>query len=1044
MSKPNDLDRTYLPLEIGEYARLMEDAPTAKERLGNALTLAEAIAGHMSGLLLSAYGECKETLPGVEKQLIDKAVSFGDHVAVVRECLQSKAALRVLRCEDLQPAESPLECDRFARIWQGLVDARQNYECHPRGAITFAEERLPQGKQQSKTHLADFLARLVNVRNGMQHKLEKKVWSEEPVWYEYLDARLRPAMQAFLAWEPVQTLLQDYEFVQVERCRRSEFGWIAEVVRALADPLIPVGGREVSTPVERRPDTRYVARRAGFLAEELLCTRTDMRTLAAQRMEERKATYRKVLTLGLLRDGHKSEAVKDELRRALLSVGKLADSDERSIESALWAALTPILLGTTEERAKLVGEVLPLPSPSDDPTLSTLSFVELTERTALAVREWIKRNVSPTEVATISAQEIADQLGMPREVALKRFVEMENERDPRVVALEQGTDTRIQYFLVLPLPLTQRIEDLWKDARTRLETRDKEALKLWRQMAGLWRTMNDLLPPSARYTLEIPEAAEEHDVNAPVIEVGGKVFTVTSRAQFFTQLAELMASDKDRWASFEQSLPWTWGRVRRLAAKTPEAEAGRNEMTNPSPWPSQEKPRAWFDLNVTAADAAYCAVQHLRKVGLDAAFKLDQPGRFPDASALLASPPPKEPALALVISPGDRGSESAPIEPFPVEDTDIPTFVARFVAELWKQGLLGYQDLPLRGGRSQHVASLLPRHPNGQDFRQPARFDKMFLETSWSQDEVEQVLIGAAKQLGLEASMVEEDAAHTEADGGVWYVNVGNRSWDDCRRLGFWSAGGGRRYRAAVERLSEGDQMYAYASGYGYVGAGVVTGSAERIEDFLADRADIDESTRSRVEGSRARDDDDAEYAIRVRWTAVRSFDRAERKKGMFASPMTACRLAHEETLAFLRERLADGSVAEELQSESGVATYEALPPARSKPHAVTLPDGVTAVRSWKEVLVTMGNFLVRQELFRPDLRPSGKSRRLIFSADAQGLSAQAGELSNGWWIETAMSCSEAMKFAGGLLLSAGQDPSCFSVDYRIVRGEGASEREAL
>ncbi len=58
---------------------------------------------------------------------------------------------------------------------------------------------------------------------------------------------------------------------------------------------------------------------------------------------------------------------------------------------------------------------------------------------------------------------------------------------------------------------------------------------------------------------------------------------------------------------------------------------------------------------------------------------------------------------------------------------------------------------------------------------------------------------------------------------GLWHFNTGaheGRSWDDERRYGFLSAGGGRKWRDEISRLSVGDKVYAYINGAGYCGGG--------------------------------------------------------------------------------------------------------------------------------------------------------------------------------------------------------------------------------
>jgi hypothetical protein len=56
---------------------------------------------------------------------------------------------------------------------------------------------------------------------------------------------------------------------------------------------------------------------------------------------------------------------------------------------------------------------------------------------------------------------------------------------------------------------------------------------------------------------------------------------------------------------------------------------------------------------------------------------------------------------------------------------------------------------------------------------------------------------------------------------GLWYVNVGDgphRSWDDMRRYGFFSAGGGEKYTGPLLHLQPGARIVAYQKGAGYVG----------------------------------------------------------------------------------------------------------------------------------------------------------------------------------------------------------------------------------
>ena len=72
----------------------------------------------------------------------------------------------------------------------------------------------------------------------------------------------------------------------------------------------------------------------------------------------------------------------------------------------------------------------------------------------------------------------------------------------------------------------------------------------------------------------------------------------------------------------------------------------------------------------------------------------------------------------------------------------------------------------------------------------------------------------------------------------LYFFNVGEtnkpdcrRLWDDCRKFGFLSAGGGSRYKSQIEDLEIGDIVIAYVSKFGYVGVGRVMKKAVPVLD---------------------------------------------------------------------------------------------------------------------------------------------------------------------------------------------------------------------
>lgn len=144
----------------------------------------------------------------------------------------------------------------------------------------------------------------------------------------------------------------------------------------------------------------------------------------------------------------------------------------------------------------------------------------------------------------------------------------------------------------------------------------------------------------------------------------------------------------------------------------------------------------------------------------------------------------------------------------------------------------------------------------------------------------------------------------------IFYANLGGRSWNDMRRYGFWQAGGTERIIKGMRKIKKGDVLCAYSSGDGYVGIGIVIDEAEGFAEYktlvngeLQLLSDIgDETTKSFLPGG-ARYNNSKEYVIPVKWEAhtLRERSDAFKKSGLFAAPMTSCKLSDKNTIDSLR-----------------------------------------------------------------------------------------------------------------------------------------------
>lgn len=148
-------------------------------------------------------------------------------------------------------------------------------------------------------------------------------------------------------------------------------------------------------------------------------------------------------------------------------------------------------------------------------------------------------------------------------------------------------------------------------------------------------------------------------------------------------------------------------------------------------------------------------------------------------------------------------------------------------------------------------------------------------------------------------------------NGADWYVAFGTESarrvWEDARKYGFVSAGGGDWYSRSLRKLPEGARIFVHIPGSGYVGVGTVAGPAQPATTarITFEGTDVQfrtlelQGTYGLDSGSLSQDGVDTnEYVVPVRWINTVSPAQAFWRKGLFANQNSACKLRHELTLS--------------------------------------------------------------------------------------------------------------------------------------------------
>jgi hypothetical protein len=149
-------------------------------------------------------------------------------------------------------------------------------------------------------------------------------------------------------------------------------------------------------------------------------------------------------------------------------------------------------------------------------------------------------------------------------------------------------------------------------------------------------------------------------------------------------------------------------------------------------------------------------------------------------------------------------------------------------------------------------------------------------------------------------------------NGKDWYVSLGvgeHRTWEDCQRYGFISAGQGRWYSNTLQQLPLGARVFVCVPQRGYVGVGIVKETAIRARDFNVITDGIEKpilkapNLKAPRMDENADDPEHSEYLVRVEWLKKVPLIEAIWEKGMFANQNSACKMRSQFTIERLTER---------------------------------------------------------------------------------------------------------------------------------------------
>ena len=155
-----------------------------------------------------------------------------------------------------------------------------------------------------------------------------------------------------------------------------------------------------------------------------------------------------------------------------------------------------------------------------------------------------------------------------------------------------------------------------------------------------------------------------------------------------------------------------------------------------------------------------------------------------------------------------------------------------------------------------------------------------------------------------EHANLPKDSSNRVGWNNEYYVSFGHnmgRNWEDARKYGFISAGGGSWYSQTLNLLTEGARVWVNIPRTGYVGVGIVEETAIIAKDFrvavnnkmvpiLNAPLELNGKDKEGFLKKYANNEERAEYFVRVKWTKDVPIRQAVKQMGFFGNQNSVCK----------------------------------------------------------------------------------------------------------------------------------------------------------
>jgi len=152
---------------------------------------------------------------------------------------------------------------------------------------------------------------------------------------------------------------------------------------------------------------------------------------------------------------------------------------------------------------------------------------------------------------------------------------------------------------------------------------------------------------------------------------------------------------------------------------------------------------------------------------------------------------------------------------------------------------------------------------------------------------------------------------------GEFYCSFGDgewRSWEEARKFGFISGGGGSWYSRTLKVLSVDDRVWVKVPDAGFVGVGRVAGSAQPAATFKVETPSgelpvLDLLKDGKYHREFVNDLERCEYFVPIKWLQTVSLSQAVQEIGLFGNQNTVCKPTVQKwrsTVERLKQRFVD------------------------------------------------------------------------------------------------------------------------------------------